>query len=109
MRIQPIDPNQFEDVVELWERAGLTRPWNDPRLDLRRAVDGPSSAVLVGMDGEALVAAVMVGHDGHRGWVYYLAVGPDARGEGRGRAMMARRRGMAASAWRAEAQPHGAR
>lgn len=94
MRIQPIDPNQFEDVVELWERAGLTRPWNDPRLDLRRAVDGPSSAVLVGMDGEALVAAVMVGHDGHRGWVYYLAVGPDARGEGRGRAMMA-----AAEAW----------
>lgn len=94
MRIQPIGPSQFEDVVALWERAGLTRPWNDPRLDLRRAVDGATSAVLVGVDEEKVVASVMVGHDGHRGWVYYLAVSPDTRGQGRGRAMM-----TAAEAW----------
>jgi ribosomal protein S18 acetylase RimI-like enzyme len=50
--------------------------------------------VLVGVDGGRLVAAVMVGHDGHRGWIYYLAVASDARRKGHGRMMM-----QAAEAW----------
>jgi ribosomal protein S18 acetylase RimI-like enzyme len=88
MRIEPVRPEWFEDVVGLWELAGLTRPWNDPRADLRRAVDGPASVVLIGVNGGRLIATVMVGHDGHRGWVYYLAVNPDAQREGHGRTMM---------------------
>jgi ribosomal protein S18 acetylase RimI-like enzyme len=94
MRIEPVGPEWFEDVVGLWERAGLTRPWNDPRADLRRAVDGPASLVLIGVKGDRLIATVMVGHDGHRGWVYYLAVSPEAQREGHGRTMMS-----AAEAW----------
>ncbi len=86
--IEPIRREWSESVIELWEQAGLIRPWNDPRADLRRAVEGPASDVLVGHDDGRLVAAVMVGHDGHRGWVYYLAVHPQLHRHGYGRAVM---------------------
>ena len=82
------------EVIALWEACGLTRPWNDPAADFARAAAGPASAVLVRREGAALVASVMVGHDGHRGWVYYLAVAPDRWRAGLGRAAMA-----AAEAW----------
>jgi ribosomal protein S18 acetylase RimI-like enzyme len=83
-----------EDVIALWHACALTRPWNDPVADFARAVDGPNSAILLLREGAALAASVMVGHDGHRGWVYYLAVSPDRRRAGFGREMMA-----AAEAW----------
>ncbi len=88
MHIASLSPPEFEAVIALWHDAGLTRPWNDPDEDLRRAMAGPSSTVLAGRDGDELVATAMVGHDGHRGWVYYLAVRADRRGRGHGRAMM---------------------
>lgn len=88
MHIESLSPSHFDAAVGLWHDAGLTRPWNDPMADLRRAVAGPSSTVLAGRDGEELVATAMVGHDGHRGWVYYLAVRPDRQRRGHGRAMM---------------------
>jgi ribosomal protein S18 acetylase RimI-like enzyme len=84
-----LDARHIDAAVALWEQAGLARPWNDARADFARAVDGPASAVLGGFDGGDLVATAMVGHDGHRGWVYYLAVAPAARGNGHGTAMMA--------------------
>ncbi len=83
-----------EDVIALWHACALTRPWNDPAADFARAIEGPSSAILLVREGTALAASVMVGHDGHRGWVYYLAVSPDRRRTGLGREMMA-----AAEAW----------
>jgi hypothetical protein len=75
-------------VVALWERCELTRPWNDPRADIARARQGESSAILVGRDENSIVATVMVGHDGHRGWVYYVAVDPDQHKKGYGRGIM---------------------
>lgn len=82
-------------VVALWEAAGLTRPWNDPSADLRAALSTPTSTVLGARTPEgALVGTVMVGYDGHRGWVYYLAVDESSRGSGLGRALM-----VAAEAW----------
>ncbi|TGX50235.1 GNAT family acetyltransferase [Sphingomonas gei] len=78
-----------EGVVELWNACGLTRPWNDPQADFALALGGASSAVLVARDGKSLAGSVMVGFDGHRGWVYYLAVAPDSRRAGLGRALMA--------------------
>lgn len=79
-----------EAAVALWHECGLTRPWNDPVADLARALDGPSSTVLAVLDGVGprLVGTAMVGHDGHRGWVYYLAVHPSRRGSGIGRSLM---------------------
>jgi hypothetical protein len=88
MHIESLPPARFDQAIALWHEAGLTRPWNDPLDDLRRAVAGPASTVLAGSDGEVLLATAMVGHDGHRGWVYYLAVRPEDRGRGYGRAMM---------------------
>lgn len=76
-------------VVALWQACGLTRPWNDPAADIALARRGPSSAVLVGRSSDTIVATTMVGHDGHRGWVYYVAVDPNRQAEGLGRTIMA--------------------
>ena len=97
LAIAPIADADVADVVALWQRCGLTRPWNDPSADIAFARRGPNSAVLVGRDGGALVATLMVGHDGHRGWFYYLGVDPALQGRGFGRAMT-----QAAEAWLAE-------
>jgi len=91
-------------LAALWEAAGLTRPWNDPLADIALARRGPHSTILVarapGAEG-ALVGSVMVGHDGHRGWIYYLAVAADHRRRGLGRALT-----VAAQDWlRARAVP----
>ena len=74
--------------MALWREAGLTRPWNDPVADFDLALAGPASAVLAARAGGRLAGSVMVGFDGHRGWVYYLAVSLSRRGEGLGRALM---------------------
>ena len=82
-------PEEGAAVVALWRDCGLTRPWNDPEADFALALASGSSAVLVARAGERLAGSVMVGFDGHRGWVYYLAVSPAARRGGIGRALMA--------------------
>jgi ribosomal protein S18 acetylase RimI-like enzyme len=87
--IAPIEDCDAAAVVALWERCGLTRPWNDASADLARARDKSNSTVLAGRNGDSIVATAMVGHDGHRGWVYYVAVDQDLRKKGYGRAIMA--------------------
>ncbi len=90
MRIRPFDPLDTEPVVALWEACGLVRPWNDPRKDIARKLTVQPEMFLVGVDdADAVLASAMVGYDGHRGWVNYLAVAPSAQGEGLGRALMA--------------------
>ena len=84
--------------MALWERCGLTRPWNDPFADIALARLNPTSEVLVGRQDGCIAAAAMVGSDGHRGWVYYLAVDPALRRRGLGRRMM-----QAAEVWAREA------
>jgi ribosomal protein S18 acetylase RimI-like enzyme len=74
-------------LAALWARAGLTRPWNDPLADIALARRGPHSTILVARQAEAIAGSVMVGHDGHRGWLYYLAVEPALQGKGIGRAL----------------------
>jgi ribosomal protein S18 acetylase RimI-like enzyme len=88
MQIAPLSPTQYEAAVALWREVGLTRPWNDPIDDLERAAARSGSTVLAATEGDRLLATAMVGHDGHRGWVYYVAVTPTARGRGLGRAIM---------------------
>lgn len=83
------DDADIAAIAALWKRAELTRPWNDPHADIARARQGPNSAMLVGRDRQGIVATIMVGHDGHRGWVYYVAVDPDQRTRGYGRAIVA--------------------
>ncbi|WP_300378320.1 GNAT family acetyltransferase [Henriciella sp.] len=76
-------------VVSLWDACALTRPWNDPDGDIDLALRSREATLLVGSSQDVIVATVMVGHDGHRGWVYYLAVDARHRGHGHGREMMA--------------------
>jgi ribosomal protein S18 acetylase RimI-like enzyme len=88
LAIAPIGDADVADVIALWQACGLTRPWNDPAADIALARRGPNSAILIGRDGDAMIATAMVGHDGHRGWVYYVAVDPARREKGFGRAIM---------------------
>jgi ribosomal protein S18 acetylase RimI-like enzyme len=94
MDVRPCGAGDAASVVALWEACGLTRPWNDPHTDFNLAIATATSRVLAGFEGDALVASVMVGFDGHRGWVYYLAVDPTRQRFGHGRRMM-----DAAEAW----------
>jgi ribosomal protein S18 acetylase RimI-like enzyme len=82
------DAADASEVIALWETCGLIGPWNDPAADFERAVAGPASAILLLHEAGTLVASVMLGFDGHRGWVYYLAVAPERRRAGLGRVMM---------------------
>jgi ribosomal protein S18 acetylase RimI-like enzyme len=83
------EDRDLDAVASLWKRCGLTRDWNDPYRDMEFARSGATSAILVGEIDGRLVATVMVGHDGHRGALYYLAVDPDFQKRGFGRAAVA--------------------
>ena len=87
MDVRELTAADRDATTALWSEVGLTRPWNSPGADFDRAVAGPTSCVLGAVD-RGLAATAMVGHDGHRGWVYYLAVSPARRRSGLGRRMM---------------------
>ncbi len=87
--IRPFAPDDVGAVVALWEAAGLTRPWNDPRKDIARKLRVQPEWFLVAIAGAEIVGSVMAGYDGHRGWVNYLAVAQTSRRAGVGRALMA--------------------
>lgn len=88
MQIRTYQANDEQAVVALWEVCGLVRPWNDPHRDISRKLTEQPELFLVGIAGQTVVATAMVGFDGHRGWVYYLAVAPDYRNKAYGRALM---------------------
>jgi ribosomal protein S18 acetylase RimI-like enzyme len=85
----PLPEGSEAAVIGLWARCGSLRPWNPPERDIADIRAHPAAEVLVAFDGAQAVGSVVVGHDGHRGWVYYVATDPDRRGEGLGRAAMA--------------------
>jgi ribosomal protein S18 acetylase RimI-like enzyme len=88
VRIEEFTEKDEGPVVALWERCGLLRPWNDPHEDIARKLHIQRDLFLVGKLDEEVVATVMGGYEGHRGWVNYLAVDPDRQRQGLGRAMM---------------------
>ena len=88
MRIRAFQPADEAAIVALWKECGLTRPWNDPHKDIARKLTEQPDLFLVGTLGEEVVASAMVGFDGHRGWVYYLAVAERHRKHSFGRALM---------------------
>ena len=88
LAIADIADGDVAAVIAMWQACGLTRPWNDPAADIALARRGLHSTVLIGRDGDAIVATAMVGHDGHRGWVYYVGTDPKLRAKGYGRAIM---------------------
>ena len=90
MEIRPYRTADEAAVVKLWTECGLVRSWNDPRKDIQRKLLVQPELFLVGLLDGALVATVMAGFEGHRGWVNYLAVAEKCRGRGFGRLLMER-------------------
>lgn len=88
MQIRPYLEADEAAVVALWQACGLTRPWNDPHKDIARKLTVQRELFLVGERDARIVASVMAGYEGHRGWVNYLAVAPELRGQGHGAALM---------------------
>jgi ribosomal protein S18 acetylase RimI-like enzyme len=88
LTIEAIEDGDVTEVIALWQRCGSLRAWNDPARDIALARKETNATVLLGRNDGALVASVLVGHDGHRGWVYYVTVDPDHRLKGYGRLIM---------------------
>jgi ribosomal protein S18 acetylase RimI-like enzyme len=86
--IRPYSSQDEKSVVELWQECNLTRPWNNPKLDIERMLEVYPDLFLVGLIDDKIVASVMGGYEGHRGWVYYLGVSPEYQRRGYGRKMM---------------------
>ncbi len=75
-------------VIELWWKCNLLRPQNDPKKDIARKMKVNPELFLVGVEGNKVIATVMGGYDGHRGWVNYVGVDPAYQKTGVGRQMM---------------------
>lgn len=88
MQVRPFLDSDEAAVIALWEAAGLTRSWNDPRRDIARKRSVQREWFLVGTEDGAVMASIMIGYDGHRGWINYLAVSPGHRLRGHARTLM---------------------
>jgi ribosomal protein S18 acetylase RimI-like enzyme len=89
MDIRPYEPADEQVVLDLWQRCDLVRPWNDPRKDIQRKCADSPDLFLVGVFDGRVVATVLAGYEGHRGWINYLAVAPEHQRKGLGRLLMA--------------------
>lgn len=87
--VRPIEPEDFDVVIAMWEKYfPHRRDYSKPAADLRRKLAHEDDMLLVGTLDDEVVATVMIGYDGHRGWIYYLAVDPNLRRQGLGRQML---------------------
>jgi ribosomal protein S18 acetylase RimI-like enzyme len=98
MLIRPFTPSDQKAVVSLWKACGLVRPWNDPYKDIQRKQQIRPDLFLVGLVDQSIVASVMAGYEGHRGWLNYLAVSPAHQRRGLGRMIVAQAERLLAEA-----------
>jgi len=88
MQIRPFQSQDEPAVIALWRQCDLVRPWNDPHKDIQRKLEVGPNLFLVGVLDGQIVASVMAGYEGHRGWLNYLAVDPEHQLHGLARAMV---------------------
>ena len=82
--IRDYQPGDKEALFELWRRCNLLAPWNDLEADVALATSGDNNKIFVATKADRLIGSVMAGHDGHRGWLYFVGVDKDQRGRGLG-------------------------
>lgn len=82
MKIREFHPGDERDIIALLKACDLVIPWTNPHQDIARELKVDPDLFLVGLEEETIVASVMGGYEGHRGWINYLAVHPDHRGKG---------------------------
>jgi ribosomal protein S18 acetylase RimI-like enzyme len=87
-KIRVFQDSDRADVIDLWHRCNLVVPQNDPQRDIDKKLEVQSELFFVGTISNKIVATVMAGYDGHRGWIYYLAVDPDYQRKQIGRCIM---------------------
>lgn len=90
MLIRPFNPSDELAVIALWNTCALTRPWNDPSLDIARKLKVNPEWFLIGDEDGQIIASAMFGYEGHRGWVNYLAVSPSHQRKGYATQLMQR-------------------
>jgi ribosomal protein S18 acetylase RimI-like enzyme len=88
MLIRPYEPADEAQVIALWTDCGLVVPHNNPAADIQRKLAVAPELFLVGVLDSRVVASVMAGYEGHRGWINYLAVAPGLQKLGHGRRIM---------------------
>ena len=88
MHIRPFATSDTENVIALWMACNLTRPWNNPALDIQRKCAVADELFLVAEVNGEIIGSVMGGYEGHRGWINYLAVHPGHQKQGLGRLLM---------------------
>ncbi|MBW8781530.1 MAG: GNAT family acetyltransferase [Verrucomicrobia bacterium] len=88
MAIRPFESGDEAAVIALWRRCELVQPQNDPAKDIARKARVRPDLFRVGVADGRIVGTVMIGYEGHRGWINYLAVCPDRRKQGFGRRLM---------------------
>jgi ribosomal protein S18 acetylase RimI-like enzyme len=86
--IRPYMAADESAVIDLWQTCNLIVPWNDPRKDIETKMRVQPELFLVGIEDENIVSTVMIGYEGHRGWINYLGVSPSYRRRGIGTCMM---------------------
>ena len=88
MQIKEATLENAGEIIKIWEECNLTRPWNNPSDDIKNAILNPTSTILLLCSNDKIIGTVMVGYDGHRGWIYYLAVAKEFQKMGFGKTLV---------------------
>ncbi len=88
LNIRPYQPTDEEQLLKLWQDCCLVVPQNNPQRDIFLKQQVQPELFLMGLAGPKVIASIMAGYEGHRGWLNYLAVSPNFQKQGIGRSMV---------------------
>lgn len=78
----------FKHVREIWKKAGIDLTASDTEQELSRMIERNPNYCFVGQENNSIIAAVLGGFDGRRGWVHHLAIDPKYQKKGYGKQLL---------------------